>query len=371
MQDHLTEEFQMGATYTAGTVALLFGFYASGMASDLIGRRRTMIVAFLPMVAGLSGMTLFPVWPAIPLFYAMAQCGWSFVLIITRAMPADVIAAQQATDAPRKFMLVLLPAFVADGLSPLIAGAMISAGTNADTLMLIGAVMAIIGMISVIVMVHESLDKKIMERARRGPVLTFKGVGPNFWKLVVGMVPFYFCFNMVIGYLGNLCVFEWGVTDVEYAQTWSAFSFTSALLMYSASELVNRNRRAALLFSVIAESTIFVLFALGSGLAMMFALNIAWALPIVMWGGAERSLVAEGAVKEMQGRTLGSFTFIMSSTGLVAPIVGQWVWITTGSLRTLYLVAGIMGLVVSVPLAILLATLRRVGRESEANQNAS
>ncbi|MHA2380905.1 MAG: hypothetical protein ACXADS_16670, partial [Candidatus Thorarchaeota archaeon] len=79
-----------------------------------------MVFSFIPMMVGLLSLAFFPLWPLIPLEYGVLQFGWSFILIITRAVPADEIAADGGKDAARRFTMVLAPAFLVDGLSPML-----------------------------------------------------------------------------------------------------------------------------------------------------------------------------------------------------------------------------------------------------------
>jgi len=361
MQENLVTldgTLQMGFTYAAGTLAALIGFNSSGLISDLIGRKRTMQLGFLPMILGLGMLSFMPVWPWIPLAYASVNLGWSFILIISRAVPADVIASRGGSNAPRKFMMVIMPAFLVDGLSPLTAGFLISNGLDRYMLMLIGAFGACFALVCTGLFIHESLGAEVRKTARTGSKIVLRGLGGDFWKLVVAMMPFYFAYNLAIGYQGNLVVTEWGITDVQFAQAWTAYALTSVALMYSASSLVNRSRKGALIAVVLGNSLIFYMLSAGYGLYMMIAVNMMWAVPIVLWTGGERSLVVLGVSKERQGRALGTFQFLMSSTGLVAPSLGQFIWNTTGSLRSLFAVAATVALMLSIPVALILRTIK-------------
>jgi hypothetical protein len=86
-------------------------------------------------------------------------------------------------------------------------------------------------------------------------------------------------------------------------------------------------------------------FSLGSGAGTLFLLNFIWAVPVVMWIGAERTLVVQDVDEENKGRALGTYQFISSSTNLVAAPFGAYIWTITGSLRTLWILSGIGGII--------------------------
>jgi len=350
----IIEPWQMGLTFSAGTVAMIAGFPISGFVADMVGRKRTMIVSFIPLSIGLFMLALFPIWPLIPLAYGMASFGWSFVLIIARAVPADEIAADEGRNAARRFTMVLLPAFLVDGLSPAIASGMLILGMTAKELQLMGAGGAIVAMIATMLFVKESLSIDARNSAREGPKIPFKNLGRTFWILSAGMLPFIFAFNMALPYFGNLCVGEWGIDPATFGLTWSAFSLTSVLLMYAASGWTDRSVRGALLLGIVANSLILIAFGVGSGVLMLFLFNILWAVPVMFWIGAERALVVSGVSKEMKGRALGFYSVLMSSTSLLAAPFGAYVWTTTGSLRVLWVLAGVLGLGFAVLLALAL-----------------
>jgi len=350
----IIEPWQMGLTFSAGTVALIAGFPISGFVADMVGRKRTMMFSFIPLSIGLIMLALFPIWPLIPLTYGLASFGWSFVLIIARAVPADEIAADEGRNAARRFTMVLLPAFLVDGLSPAIAGGMLILGMTAKELQLMGAGGAIVAMIATMLFVKESLSVDVRNSAREGPKMPFKNLGRNFWILSAGMLPFIFVFNMALPYFGNLCVGEWGIDPATFGLTWSAFSLTSVLLMYAASGWTDRSVRGALLLGIVANALILIAFGVGSGVLLLFLFNILWAVPVMFWIGAERALVVSGVSNEMKGRTLGFYSVLMSSTSLLAAPFGAYVWTTTGSLRVLWVLAGVLGLNFAILLALAL-----------------
>ncbi|NWF95987.1 MAG: hypothetical protein HXY34_07560 [Candidatus Thorarchaeota archaeon] len=340
----LTGEYQMSLTFVAGTMAALIGYLASGMISDVIGRRKTMTVAFVPMILGLVLTFAIPVWPWLPFAYALISLGWSFILIISRAMPADIIAAEKSINPARKFTMVLMPAFFVDGVCPVTAGVLITLGLDPVYLMLFGAVGAMVAMAATPLVIKESLSVEIRTEAKQAGVVSIRGLGFNFWVLVAGMMPFYFTFGMAIQYLGPLCVNEWAVSDAVYGATWSAFSLTSVVVMHSASGIADRNKSRALLAAVVLNGVVYLLFSYGSGWLAMLLLNVFWAFPLMLWIGAERSLIVEGVGRERQGRALGTFQLLMSSTNLLAPVVGQAVYMASGSYRYLYGLSGVLNI---------------------------
>ncbi len=334
----------MGLTFSSGTLATLVGYPTSGIVSDMIGRKRTMMLSFIPMTTGLYLLHTIPLWPWIPIAYALVTLGWSFILVISRAVPADVLITSGASDRATKFTMILLPAFLADGLSPLVGSILIISGLDPRMLILFGSIAAVIALFMTGVTVRESLSRDVQRHARSNAPLSLRGFGRPFWLLAAGMLPFYFVWNMALPYLGNISTTGgWQVSDAEYGMTWSAFSLTSVIVMYIASRMTDRNTRAALVVAVVINSLIVVLFGIGSGFLMMLVLNIVWSFPVMWWVGSERALVVEGVSRERQGRAMGTYSLLMSSTGLVAPIIGQHIWTITGSLRTLYVIAGMAG----------------------------
>ncbi len=350
----IIEPWQMGLTFSAGTVALIAGFPISGFIADMVGRKRTMVFSFIPLSIGLFMLALYPIWPFLPLAYGLANFGWSFVLIISRAVPADEIAADGGRNAARRFTMVLLPAFLIDGLSPAIASGMLIVGMTAKELYLMAAGGAIIAMIATMLFVKESLSVDIRNSARGGTKLPFRNLGRTFWILATGMLPFMFAFNMAMPYFGNLCVGEWGIDPATFGFSWSAFSLTSVLLMYAASGWTDRSVRGALLLGIVANALILIAFGVGSGVLLLFLFNILWAVPVMFWIGAERALVVRGVSNEMKGRALGFYSVLMSSTSLLAAPLGAYVWTATGSLRVLWVLAGVLGLDFAVLLALAL-----------------
>ncbi|MCK4484589.1 MAG: hypothetical protein KAU89_07170, partial [Candidatus Thorarchaeota archaeon] len=273
----IVEPWQMALTFSAGTIAMIIGLPISGYIADMVGRKRTMVFSFIPLSIGILMLALIPIWPLLPLAYGLASFGWSFVLIISKAVPADEIAADGGRNAARRFTMILLPAFLVDGLSPAIASGFLIVGFTAKELLLMGAGGAIVAMFATIFFVKESLSVDIRNSAREGTKIPFRNLGRTFWILAAGMLPFMFVFNMALPYFGNLCVGEWGIDPATFGLTWSAFSLTSVLLMYAASGWTDRSVRGALLIGIVANALILIAFGVGSGVLMLFLFNILWA----------------------------------------------------------------------------------------------
>lgn len=350
----LFEPWQMGLTYSLGTVAVLIGYPASGFISDVIGRRLTMAFSLVPIFVGLTLMSQMPVWPLIPFSYALTLFGWSFILIISRAMPADEIGANDQSDAPRKFMMVVMPAYFVDGICPIISATLLSKGYDSRFLFFLGSIAALIALVATLVAVRESLSSDNQRRARVMVLASPKTLGAHFWKFAAGMLGFYTVWGLAISYLGPLCVDEWGIDQITFGYTWSVSSLSTAVASYSVSGLTGRNPKASLVIALTANSLIIGAFSISSGLIMMVLFNVLWAAPIVMWISAERTLVVKGVGPEMKGRALGTWQLMMSSTGIFAAPVGAAIWTITGSIRSLWSIACVLGLVSIIPTAIAL-----------------
>ncbi|MHA2004134.1 MAG: MFS transporter [Candidatus Thorarchaeota archaeon] len=336
------EPWQMGLLFSISTVASLLGYFLSGAIADLIGRKRTMVFAFIPIAIGLLALASYPVWPVIPLEYALVMFGWSFILIMSRAIPADEIERKGSHNAARTFTMILLPAFLVDGISPAVGATLLGAGFVAGDLHLIAACGAVIACLATIVFIRESLGGEIIERAKRGPVISFRRLGSNFWKLAVGMVGFIFFFNAALAYYGNLVVGEWGLSETWFGYAWSGFSISMVLLMHTISGHVDRHLKKALFVAVLANGLVIGVFSLSGGVWTLLLLNFVWAIPVVMWIGAERTLVVQDVDEENKGRALGTYQFITSSTNLLAAPFGALIWTITGSLRTLWALASVV-----------------------------
>ena len=358
LEDCVSHLWQIGLTFSIGTFAMIVGYAISGTLADYIGRKNTMVVGFIPMFVGLVSLRFFPVWPLIPLEYATIQIGWAFILIMTSAMPADEIALTSGLNAARTFNMVLRPAFLIDGTSPIIAGLLLNAGYVAGDLHLLAAVGALVAMAATYRGVRESLGQDIIEKAKSGSMIVLRGLGRNFWIFVSGMFGFIFVMNFAFPYMGNLVVNEWGVSEPLYAIAWGAWSFTCVVLMYGVGSATDRNIRLAMISALFSVAVVIGLFAYGSSFEDLIIMNILLAAPIVVWSGAEKTLAVNGVSNEMKGRALGTFQFLMSSTRLVGQFIGALLWDYFGSLRFVYGISSIAGMIFVVGLTYALMTLK-------------
>ena len=358
LESSVTELWQIGITFSIGTFAMIVGYVISGTLADYIGRKNAMVFGFIPMFAGLVALRFFPVWPLIPLEYATIQIGWAFILIMTSAMPADEIAQTSGENAARTFNMVLLPAFLIDGTAPIIAGVLLSAGYVAGDLHLLAAIGSLIAMVATYRGVRESLGQDIIKKAKSGSMIALRGLGRNFWIFVSGMSGFIFVMNFAFPYMGNLVVNEWGVSEPMYAIAWGAWSFTCVILMYAVGSATDRNIRLALIAALFSVAVVIGLFAYGSSFEDLIIMNILLAAPIVVWSGAEKTLAVNGVSNEMKGRALGTFQFLMSSTRLVGQFIGALLWDYFGSLRFVYGISSIAGMIFVVGLTYALMTLK-------------
>jgi hypothetical protein len=127
--------------------------------------------------------------------------------------------------------------------------------------------------------------------------------------------------------------------------------------MYTASGIADRSLKGGLLFGVAGNGAAYIVFALGSGAPLMYALNIAWAIPFIVWVGTERSLVAMSVGEEVKGRALGTYELIIGLTSIFAVSFGALVWTLTGSLRFVWGLSG-MGMILTT--AIVYALVRGI-----------
>jgi hypothetical protein len=286
-----------------------------------------------------------PVWPLILVWYGLTLFGWSFILIISRAMPADEIAADGGSDAPRRFMMVVMPAYLVDGLCPIIAATLLNQGFPAQYLFFLGSGGALVALTATLFAVQETLSSENQKKARARAIASPRSLGRDFWKFSIGMLGFYTVWGLGISYLGPLCVDEWGVDKITFGYTWSVSSLSTALASYTVSGVTGRSTRLALVLALVANSLMIGAFSVGSGVMMMLLLNAMWAVPIVVWISAERTLVVRGVGPEMKGRALGTWQLMMSSTGIFAAPVGAIIWSITGSIRALWSIVCVLGLV--------------------------
>jgi hypothetical protein len=119
--------------------------------------------------------------------------------------------------------------------------------------------------------------------------------------------------------------------------------------------------KASLVAAVAGQGIAFLSFGLGSGVALMFLINIFWALPFMIWIGSERGLVILSVSEEIKGRALGVYGLLMGITSAIAASFGAILWEISGSLRVVWIVSGI-GMFVS--LFILVLALRSMSSVS-------
>ena len=358
LEASVNQLWQIGLTFSVGTLATIIGYGLSGTIADYFGRKNAMIFGFIPMSLGLFALRFFPHWPLIPFEYATVQIGWAFIIIMTSAIPADEIAKSSGVNAVRTFNMVLLPAFLVDGMSPIVAGVLLEIGYRAGDLHLLAAVGALVAMLATQQGVKESLGKEMVERARLGSIITLRGLGRNFWIFTAGMFGYTLVMNFSFPYMGNLVVNEWGINQSIYAYAWSAWSFTCVLLMYGVGSATDRNIRIALIAGTYSTAVIVGLFAYGTTVLDLVIVNILLAAPIVIWSGAEKTLAVNGVRNEMKGRALGTYQFMMSSTRLVGSFVGALLWEYFGSLRFVYSLSCVVGMMLVVVLTYALMKLK-------------
>ena len=360
------QPWQMGVIFSTATFAGLIASIFSGYLADFIGRKLTIALGFIPISIGLLTLSYFPIWPFIPIQYGLVWFGMSTSRLMSRAIPADEIAADSGANPARRLMMVMMPLWFVDGLGPLVGTFLFSNGYQSGDLHLFGAFLAILTFVSALVLIKESLDSEIIKKARAGPKIAIRNLGRSFWLLVMGMIGFVFAWMMAIPLLGNLCVGPWGVDTITYGLTWSLFSIVAAIIMYPASIVADRNLKATLVAGTIGSGFIFLGFSLGSGALMMYLINFLWAIPFVLYIGAEGSLIVLVVSEETKGRALGTYQLLMGIVGMVAQLVGVMIWEVTDSLRVVYSVAGITMLASSVLLVVLLMFIKIPKNSNEA-----
>ncbi len=331
----------------------------SGFISDRLGRKVSLASAFIPMALGLYLLYALPQWPIFPIAYGSINLGWGVVLIVARAIPADIIIAESRDDSIRVFAMVLVPTFLFDGSGPLLGSYILNSGGTPLTLYLVAMFITLVALVASLTLVSESLSTRSRQEARSEGVRSFARLGRPFWLLVIGTIGFIFIMRMTMPYFGNLCVGEWGVDETVYAISWSAYSFTSAFLSYSISGLADKNRTLSYLIAIMGNVVVLGLLAVGSGSLMLFFVNVFWAAPLVVWLAAETSLIVEGLPEHRHGSALGTYRVVMMIAGLAAANVGAYIWEVTGSLRVLYGIGTVTALFWVVILAIVLRVRSR------------
>ncbi|MCK5264814.1 MAG: hypothetical protein KAR03_04340 [Candidatus Thorarchaeota archaeon] len=364
--EEFLQPWQMGVIFSTATFMGLIASIFSGYLADFIGRKRTIALGFIPISIGLLTLSYFPIWPFIPIQYGLVWFGMSTSRLMSRAIPADEIAADDGLKPARRLMMVMMPLWFVDGLGPLAGTLLFSMGYQSSDLHLIGGLLGILTFVSAMILIKESLDSEIIRKARAGPKIAIRNLGRSFWLLVVGMIGFSFAWMMAIPLLGNLCVGPWGVDRITYGLTWSLFSIVAAIIMYPASILADRNLKATLVAGTIGTGIIFLWFSLGSGALMMYLVNFLWAIPFVLYIGAEGSLIVLVVSEEIKGRALGTYQLLMMIIGMAAQIVGVMIWEITDSLRFVYTIAGITMLASSALLIVILMFIKIPKNSNEA-----
>jgi MFS family permease len=334
--------WQIGLTFTAGTLAALLGYPIAGAMADTLGRRNTLIISFIPQIGGLAALYLFPVWPLLPMAYGIQSFGWSFVLVVSRAIPADAISLDSASDASRKLTMVLMPAFLVDGMSPVLAVFLLSFGFPLSSLLLIGIIAATASLIATELFVRETLLFRTRQKTIESPGTPLRQLGRPFWIFTGGMIGYYIAWGMSLPYLGILIVSDWSIGVDLYGFVSGAFSLTSVSIMYSLSGLTGRNTKSGLTLSLVGNAVVMTFLGLGFGTWLFIILNIIWAGPIVVWISAENVLTINGVPQEMKGRALGTYQFATSATGVLGAPLGAFIWSMTGNLRFLWVVSGVL-----------------------------
>ncbi len=348
------EPWQIGLVFSIATLTGLIGSVGSGYIADFIGRKWTISVGFLPIVIGLFTMSYFPIWPFVAVQYGLVWFGMSTTRLMARAIPADEIAADDGANPARRLMMVMMPLWFVDALGPTIGAFLLSIGYQSGNLHLLGSFCAIITFLSSIILLKESLGSEVIKKARSGPKISVRKFGRSFWLLAFGMIGFVFSWSSAIPFIGNLSVGPWGVDTVTYGLTWSLFSLTSALIMYPASSLADRNLKATLFAGVLGNALCFIWFSLGSGIIWLYVINFAWAIPFVLWTGSVKSIIVLVVSEEVKGRALGTYDLLMGFVMMTGQFIGGAIWEISGSLRVVYGVAGVVALCTSVLIFVLL-----------------
>jgi len=87
------DPWQMGVIFSSATFTGLIASIFSGYLADFIGRKKTIALGFIPIAIGLFTLSYFPIWPFIPIQYGLVWFGMSTSRLMSRAIPADEIAA--------------------------------------------------------------------------------------------------------------------------------------------------------------------------------------------------------------------------------------------------------------------------------------
>jgi MFS family permease len=336
--------FEIGLTYAVGSLAALLGYPLSGIMADKIGRKNSLVISFIPQIAGILLLFLLPVWPLVLIAYGLQSFGWSFVLVISRAIPADEINLEPVSNATRKMTMVLMPSFVVDGISPILAVLLLYSGFTLPSLLLIGVLAAVVAMFFSITQIKETLVPAIVSQPKIPITDVLRSLGRSFWKFTAAMIGYYLAWGMAIPYLGILSVKEWGVSLEVYGLATSAFSLASVSMMYTLSGAAGKRTKSGLVLSLAGNSIVMTALGLGSEAWFLILLNMIWAAPIVVWIATEVVLTVNGVPSYMRGRALGIYQLAISATGLIAAPIGAFIWTYTGSLRFLWVISGILAI---------------------------
>jgi MFS family permease len=334
--------WQIGLVFAAGTAAGIIGYTTSGALADIIGRKRSLVISFIPQTIGLFLLYVVPAWPFVVGAFALQYFGWSFVLVITRAIPADEISHDTGPAATRKMTMILMPAFAVDAVSPLIAVLLFQIGMQTHSLLLIGILAALAAMVFSATQVHDAYPSQRSYESEQNSNNPLKALGNPFWKFTVAMLGYYIAWGMAIPYLGILNVNEWGVSLDLYGVVSSVFSLSTVIVMYTLSGFAGHQAKTSLFVSLVANSFIMIAMGLGSQIWLLFILNAFWAAPIVVWIATEGVLVVNGIPAHMRGTAVGLFQSTTSATGLLAAPLGAFVWTISGSLRFLWVFSGVL-----------------------------
>jgi len=340
--------WQIGIIFAAGALAGLAGYTMSGTLADAIGRKNALLISFIPQLVGLFLLYLIPVWPFIVVAYSLQYFGWSFVVVISRTIPADEISADTSPAATRKITMVLMPAYAVDAMSPIIAIFLLQAEMQMHILLLVGLVAAFAAMILTAVFVQDTYNPMITYGQGDTFENPLKEIGNPFWKFTLAMVGYYAAYGMAIPYLGILSVNDWGVSLDFFALSSSVFSIVTVLVMYSLSGIAGRSTKMGLVLSLIANSIIMIAIGLGSGAWLLILLNGFWAGPVIVWTATEGMLVVNGVPPDMKATALGLFSSTTSATGLVSAPLGAFVWTISGSLRFLWILSGVLAVMFAI-----------------------
>ncbi|MFW9909967.1 MAG: MFS transporter [Candidatus Thorarchaeota archaeon] len=336
--------FEIGLTFAVGSLAALLGYPLSGILADKIGRKNSLVISFIPQIAGILLLFLFPLWPLVLFAYGLQSFGWSFVLVISRAIPADEINLDSGTDATRKMTMVLMPSFVVDGISPILAVILLYSGFALPSLLLIGVLAAVFAMLFSATQIKETLVNATEPAPKMQITDTLRSLGRSFWKFTAAMVGYYLAWGMAIPYIGILSVRECGVSLEVYGIASSVFSLASVSMMYTLSGIAGKRTKSGLVISLAGNSVVMTALGLGSEAWLLILLNMLWAAPIVVWIATEVILTVNGVPSNMKGRALGIYQLAISITGLMAAPVGAYIWTYSGSLRFLWVVSGILAI---------------------------